>query len=959
MKSGKVSKMATVLAVLFLVVSGLMVVQWNAQPVEATEHDAQTYTIEGFLDTDVSVQSDLTIKLRDLSSGKVIEKQTSEDYYQFPDVKAGWYEIIFPTQVKEDNAYLKNMTDPFKVSGQDKILDINLNTRHLNKTLQGDIKDTDGELIENATVTVENKNIGFRSSHMVKNKSHYKVMVYQGFEGTLKVKKEGYAPFVNSSVSLADYGRTQFNVNLSSRPLIEGHLVDESGSGITETLDITLYNQELGVMHSMKMGPTFSYRVAPGYDYTLVVKAPGYKPLVKDISALNEGEYEQFGRQSVSDSGMEEFHADVEFKGIENLTVNASRTLRTGTKMKTMDYSYIGNLAMQVDLALGDGDLDLESDEIDAFKNRLKYSEADIPSTYQYITTDDTAYELSSYDIQFSNMDKLGGDVKSLFDGKIMVDTERRYTSMNDAMDTEAEKYLVDFTVEHDEMFGNMRDFTYTMDLPEGYERYIGSGTDQSIPENVTVENYTQLEIDPMENGMSSKLTLDVRESEKGQADIIVNDETWIHEKKDDHFVIRKGTEAKLECDYTNPTSQAIDFEWSFGGNVIGEEQDITHTFDVTGTMDLTVEVEESNGLTISDEITVTVDDEGPQGDHIKVDKKKIGLHNMTSVDEDTEVDFSAIDFEDVGTGLVKRYSWNFSDGSSIQEGMNLTHTFNDPGEYVVKLNLTDGVGNWNRENITVKVEDTTKPTGDFKMQWGENETYQPHISIVKGTEVTFNATEMKAHPEYEGELEYEWEIKDIGETGTGPKMSYTFSETGEYSVHLNVTDSSGNYRKIAKNVTVQRGPTPDLMVSDLTFSKSDLQSGKKVTVSVNVTNVGDAIAEDVTTTLKVDGNIVDISEKFYKNGEELNRTTVKKGETLKIKMKWTPDSDGKKKVSVNVTDGKEPGDLVFDNEKQKQVNVSPPAWREYLVYALIPIVIIGVVLGLYFYRDRLSQLLG
>ncbi len=963
MKSGKVSKMATVLAVLFLVVSGLMVVQWNAQPVEATEHETQTYTIEGFLNTNVSVQSDLDITLRDLSSGETMDVETSEAYYQFPDVKAGWYEIIFPSQVGDDNAFMREKTDPFKLSSQeDSIRDIDIESEVLDEDITVEVTEKgEGEPseIENATVTLKDTDLNFEYTEKIENSNEGTIDIYSDFEGMLIVNKEGYSPNITSNVLL---NRNNFDIELSKRPIIEGNLVDESGSGITEMLDITLYNEELGVMHRTKMGPTFRYRAAPGYNYTLVVKAPGHEPLIKELDSLEEDSLEKLGRSEVKESGTEQFVTDIAFDGIETMSIDTSRTLNAGSKMKTMDYSYIGNLAMQIDLALGDGDLVLEENETEDFKDRLEYTE-DLPTSYDLITVDETVYEQKSTDMSFSGISGETGPVSEAFSDEIEFKTNKEYTAMGD-LDADSDRYVMDFTVEHDYMFGNQREFDYTMSLPDGYERYKGGA--QDIPEKVNVMNYTELEIETeaKEDGETSTVTLDVRESEEGQAEIeLVSPAPWImkmdEDKYDYDYVIRKGKEAELKCTYTNPTSSALEFNWELG-NEVKDGQQISKTFNETGMLTISVEVPQTNGNTVSDQVKFMVDEEGPSGS-ILVDE--VAKDDSANLDEDTEISFSGAEITDAETGLVKNYRWNFTDTEPLSEGMNVTHTFGTPGEYEVILNVTDGVGNTKEESITVNVSDKTKPTGEFKMEWDDQESYQPQVNIEKGTEVTFNASEMRAHEEYEGNLEYDWSISGIGESFENKEIiSYTFQELGEYSVDLNVTDNSGNFKEISKNVTVQRGPTPDLMISEITFSKSDVQTGDEVTISTEVTNVGGKTAEDITVTLRVDGKIIETFEsdgfELYKNDEKLNRTTIEDGETVMVEMDWTPDSDGDKNVNVNITDSSEVEFGDNENEIERSIDVSPPAWREYLVYALIPIVIIGIVVGLYFYRDKISETL-
>ncbi len=983
MKSGKLNKMATTLAVLFLVISGLMVVQWNAQPVEATEHEYEdyTFTIEGFIDPEeagVTIESDLEIKLRSLSTGETWNEHTSEDFYEFTDVTPGWYEIILPSQIEDDIAYMRNTTRVIEISDEDIIGEnFNVVTREIDHSMEVNVTH-DGETIENpeyVTVTLEDRDLGFihEASLIDEENATFKADLYSNFDGTLMVEKDGFAPYFNTSVELDIDNDTTFKeIELSTTPLVEGRLLDVEGRGIREEMDITLYNETVGVLHRTKEGPTFRIRGPVGYDYTLVVDAPGYRPLVDSISFEDDDDVIKLGRSEVKESEPEEIHSNLEFDYDEetredNLTVTSTRSIRAGTRMETFDHPYIGNLAMQIDIALGDGDGDLEEAEIEEFKRRLNYTK-NIAYTPEFITVNDTVYELTNYTAEFSEgfEENLTGSVTELFEGEMYFNTTKEYTLVEEIGPG---KHVIDMTVEHDRMYGNRRDYTYEMDLRDGYERYLGEGTEEDIPENVEIEGFAELKIDPQEvdldEDLRSRITLDIRESDPDELEIILERQPWRYEKEEGFYVVRYDTELQLTAEYRDRE----DFFWFLDEEEIGEGREITYHFDDTGELELRAETSDGR---ISGSVTILVDDEGPHGPHIVVNDENITLGESTSVNETEEIEFSGKYFEDDATGEVDRYQWNFSDGSEIQEGENVTHIFDVPGEYEVSLNVTDAIGNWNDENtISVKVMDITEPVGDFSIEWNDNSTYEPTVRIRKERNVTFNGTEIIAHPEeYEGsELHFNWTLidEDANETLAESEedlWSYDeFTEAGEHTIRLNVTDegefSEGNYREIEKTIIIERGPVPDLMVHDLEFSDETPRVGDTVTISVNVTNIGDLNAESIETTLRVNEEIVDIDEiRFYQDGEELNITEIDQGETVTIRFEWEPEDEGENIVNVNVTDTEEPEDLWWDNDVEDTINVDPPAWRQYVVYALIPIIIIGVTVGLYLFKDRLAEML-
>ncbi len=982
MKSGKVGKMATALTVMLLLLSVVAVVQWNAQPVEATESDEQThnYTIEGFLDADISIESDLDIILRDLRTGEIEENQTSEDFYEFTDISPGWYEIIFPSQQDEMNgiAYMKNVSGPIEVDGN-KIHDMDVEARRTDVVLDGFVFEDEAQEkpLEGATLTVEcpeNRYVHTVDTEKVEyndeNHSFYFEMeIFEEFQGRLKIEKEGYTPYVNVSFSAADHDGMHYNVTLYDEPIVEGRLVDEEGIGIREEMDITLYNEDVGLFTRSVKGPTFRIRAPESYTYTLVVDAPGYEPLVKEIEELTGTE--KLGRNSVPESETEVFETDIEFDddGVENLTVTSTRTLNIGTRMKTLDYSFLGNLPMQIDMALGNSDQIIGEDEIERLKERLVYSEADIPSTQDLIMVNDTHYELSSYETEFINFEEwIGRSITDDFDETLKVNVTREYVAVEEIG---YGPYEVDLTVNNDHMYGNERKFIYRLDVMEGHERFIQDkeGSIESIPENVEVDGYRFLQIDPKEDGMTSHIVFDFREYEIGEAVLSIEREPWVFNRTADHYVIRKDSEVELICEYENPVSHAVNFTWLLNGEEIGygeNKTELTYAFNETDEKTLEVNIEESNSNIITEHLTIVVDDEGPQGTMIVRGEM---VPETTTADEGEELNFSAENFEDAATGNISRYKWNFSDESEPRSGANLTklnHTFDIPGSYNVTLNVTDPIGNWNEEMIVIKVNDTTEPDVIIRTEWNDEHSYDDyvdHADLMIDTYVTFNATESTAHPEYEGNLtSFEWWIEELGMNEEGPIWeNVTFEDRDEYTIWVNVTDEAGNYRNESVTVNIRRGPTPNLMVHDLIFSEEDIRVGDTVIISVNVTNQGQVNATQIDTVLRIDGDRVDVSPVFYKDGEELTRTHIEPEEEIRIDMEWEPEDDGERLVNVNVTDAeeREHTDLLWNNEIEETVNIDPAAWREYVVYALIPIIIIGVTVGLYFYKDKIKELIG
>ncbi|MBS3781137.1 MAG: PKD domain-containing protein [Candidatus Thermoplasmatota archaeon] len=1021
MKSGKIGKMATALTILLLVASGLMVVQWNAQPVEASEHENEAkYKINGLLDLETGEENtELDILLRDLSTGEIVEEETTGDYYSFTGLTPGYYEVILPSQHVDGYSYWRAVSDNVTVEHGDKDTyreDIDTITYFdVHKTLEVNVTADEDYPVE-ATVTIEKREDNRKVfSHSVdtqkegedyENVSHYAIKVYDGFDGILKVEKDGYAPYVNTSFNATDYNFGEvYEVNLEDDQKIKGVLSDSDEVLISEDIgmQVILYNKSVGMFTHTTNGPGFTIRGPSGDeefgDFILIVNAEGYKPFVTEV----DGSGEKLDEESVEEEGPETIDIDLDFRCDEgSLNVTTIRSLRASTRIENLDYSHLGHLGLQLDMTLGDKhNYNLTEGDLDKFEERLSYTQKS-PTTQEFVEVDDTVYKLK--DTTFSGfidknevVETLTGDIanetEKLFEGDIEFETSAIYEPVDGGIEDEA--HNLDLWVTNNHTFGNERKFNYDLYLPSGYERYEGDDTAEDWNEDeVKVFGYTDLKIYPqyLDDGGPSRLTFDLRESKEGDVEILVDPENEVRpnifEKEEEgDWVIRKGTNLTFRAEYMANTSQAINYHWTWG-DISREGEDFTYTFNETMDKDevkeLKVKIEESSGNEIGDSINITVDGEGPTGEHIVVNDENVTVDgsidvNETLADEEGEgVEFSAVNFNDTHTGIVNRYQWNFSDGSEIQEGMNVTHPFEVPGYYNLTLNVTDIVGNWNEEKITINVTDITEPIGDFTFEWNNESDDSDRVNIEIGTKVTFNATDFQPHPDYDdtkykekydSNLTFDWEIKEMNETSEEQKWSFNFTheenvDIGEYTVHLNVTDEEGNVRTIEKTINIVRGPTPDLYVSELRVSKEDIRAGDTVTLTVNVTNIGGANTTAINPVLKIDEvETGDYSITYIYNETDYNNLEDFKlgpGEDMQVEIEWSPENDGEQTINVNVTDAEESNypTLVWDNDVETTLSVDPPAWREYIVYALIPIIIIGVTVGLYFYKDKISELL-
>jgi PKD repeat protein len=111
--------------------------------------------------------------------------------------------------------------------------------------------------------------------------------------------------------------------------------------------------------------------------------------------------------------------------------------------------------------------------------------------------------------------------------------------------------------------------------------------------------------------------------------------------------------------------------------------------------------------------------------------------------------------------------------------GIKPTYIFNTPAKYLVTLNVTDAIGNWNASSVPITVLDITPPIANA----GQNQT------ILQGATVTFDASKSNDN---EGIVLYSWDFGE-GTSQTGVTVTHTYSNPGTYAVALTVKDAAGN----------------------------------------------------------------------------------------------------------------------------------------------------------------------
>jgi len=132
----------------------------------------------------------------------------------------------------------------------------------------------------------------------------------------------------------------------------------------------------------------------------------------------------------------------------------------------------------------------------------------------------------------------------------------------------------------------------------------------------------------------------------------------------------------------------------------------------------------------------------------------------------------------------ISHYNWTFQylGYTMYLYGESPSFIFDTLGEFIVELNVSDAYGNWDTDELTVRVIDIVAPYADA----GHDQ------EVPQNTMVSLDGT---ASSDDILITNWTWSFEVDGNTIElfGPSPSYLFSEAGEYNISLRVSDQEGN----------------------------------------------------------------------------------------------------------------------------------------------------------------------
>ena len=199
------------------------------------------------------------------------------------------------------------------------------------------------------------------------------------------------------------------------------------------------------------------------------------------------------------------------------------------------------------------------------------------------------------------------------------------------------------------------------------------------------------------------------------------------------------------------------------------------------------------------------------------------------AIDQHATAQFNGTATADNGPGL--NLTWTLDDGPTrvVLYGEEPTHTFHDAGSYPVELNVTDAVGNWAHDTVTVTVRDTTPPAA----------VIVANATVDQGAPLGLDGT---ASTDNVGVASWTWTVHDHDGAFmlSGPTATYVFAEAGAFRVDLNATDAAGNWAVATVDVAVRDTEPPRAEAgADVDVSQGEpfVLNGSASTDNVGVVN--------------------------------------------------------------------------------------------------------------------------
>jgi PKD repeat protein len=238
--------------------------------------------------------------------------------------------------------------------------------------------------------------------------------------------------------------------------------------------------------------------------------------------------------------------------------------------------------------------------------------------------------------------------------------------------------------------------------------------------------------------------------------------------------------EAPLTINFdAGSSSGTIDnYTWTFGDGDTASATTTSHIYQSAGTYTATLTVSDTSGSSQATNVVITATEPPPS----LIQPTAVITSSSSVGDAPFTINFGGSE-STTSQPPFTSYSWNFNDGATA-EGVSVSHTYTSAGTYNPSLTVYDSAGLSDQVTTPVIINPTPEPTPN-----------QPPTSSFTATPgygappliVTFDGS---GSSDADGSIKsYAWSFGD-GTSATGSSTQHTYTDIGEYTVTLKVTDN-------------------------------------------------------------------------------------------------------------------------------------------------------------------------
>jgi PKD repeat protein len=218
---------------------------------------------------------------------------------------------------------------------------------------------------------------------------------------------------------------------------------------------------------------------------------------------------------------------------------------------------------------------------------------------------------------------------------------------------------------------------------------------------------------------------------------------------------------APLEVQFTDASTGATSWSWTFGDGATSTEKSPKHTYSSPGTYTVSLTATNEAGASSKD-LKIVVTTQPPIAD-------------FTATPTSGKVPLT-VQFTDASTGATS-WSWTFGDGATSTE-KSPKHIYKVAGTYTATLSVKNEGGSSEKQvTITVQPQTVKKPVAKFTQ-----DKYSGKVPLT----ITFTDKSTNSP------TSYLWRFGD-GSTSTDRNPSHTYTKVGVYLIRLTVTNSAGS----------------------------------------------------------------------------------------------------------------------------------------------------------------------